>query len=595
MQAAWWRLLPRDDLVAPSLREIAAELERPSTRSELQALALAEDYPLAVVQRLRELGLQELFTGQALSTSYSLCGLNEVCARADGSLGITVGVNSLALLPVWIGGSEALRHHVAERVREGARASMLLTELEHGSNLARNAARAERGRRGPEGEFVPLPAGAEAGAAELYRLSGEKHLINGATHHELLITLARTQAADPDRSGPLAALADFSLLLVERDPSVEALPRWRTLPGQGADIAGVRFHGTLVPSERLIGREGEGLSLTQRTLIASRGGIGALAAGTAARAQELALEHARTRDVYWGPIVSLGAISGHLLRQELAALASAALSVRTAARVNAQGLDAASCTAAAKIACCVLAEEAVTEGRRVLAGRALLREHAYERLVRDVTLFPVFDGTTHLMLELLASRLSWAVDELDRPPADPQAILEQWRRIYAQAPRSLAQVLRQRPRPTATSLLGSAQALSLIGGVDARPLQGLTRALLEVVRALVGAGVWKQDQALRFQAAMSLALLEALTATLELADPERRIALGLDPQRLDAGDQRRARLTLAWLGGRVLGRVRELALSCDLLEPVRQLNELEVELRAGQSDLAREQRAVYSS
>lgn len=595
MHSAWWRLLPREDLLAPPLTGIATELERPATREELQALAHDETYPLPVVQRLRELGLQELFADEAYGTTWSLCALNEACARADGSLAITVGVNSLALLPVWIGGSEELRAHVAGRVRAGAAASMLLTELDHGSNLARNVACAERGTFGPGGCFVPLSG--EEGVAELYRMWGEKHLINGATHHELLVTLARTRTADPTRgAGPLASLADFTVLLVERGASVESLPRWRTLAGQGADIAGVRFNGTLVPSSRLVGREGEGLSLIQRTLVASRGGIGALAAGTAARALELTLQHARGRDVYGGPIVELGAISGHLLRLDLAALACAALSVRTCARVNALGLDAAACTATAKVACCALAEEAVTEGRRVLGSRALLREHAYERLVRDVTLFPVFDGTSHLMLELLASRLSLATDELEAPPADGSEQLAAWRELYGQGPRPLARTLRQRPRRTTTALLASVEALCLAGGeVDAAPLRGLTRALLEVVQKLVQSGQWKADQAVRFRAAMALALLETLFATLELADPGRRAALGIDAERLDPSDGRRARLVLAWLGGRVLRRVRELALSCDLgLAPLVGLQDLEVQLRAGEGELSRAQRAAYS-
>lgn len=592
MKSHWWRLAPWNDGPDPALVAISSELSRPETERELHELADQERYPAPVLARLRELGLAELFSDEARITTRTLCGLNEVCARHDGSLAITVGVNSLSLLPVWIAGSEALRAWVGERVREGAAASMLLTELDHGSNLARNQARAERG--GPAEPFTPLPPG--EGQATRYRLWGEKHLINGATRHELLVTLARTQAADPSRSGPLASLVDFSVLVVERDSSVEALPRWRTLPGQGADIAGVRFHGTVVPAERLVGREGEGLSLIQRTLVASRGGIGALAAGTAARALELALLHARTRDVYGSPIVGLGAIGDHLVRLDLAALSCAALSARTAGWVNALGLGAAHLTAAAKVVCCALAEEAVTEGRRVLGSRALLREHPYERAVRDVTLFPVFDGTSHLMLELLASRLAQAARELEREPDDAQAQLAALRQTYAQPARPLTEVLSQKARSAPTAYLAQARALTEAGVVDASPVVDLVRGLLQVVNGLIASGQWERDQALRFRAAMALGQLEALFAVLELADPARREALGLRADRLDPDDERRARLALAWLGGRIHRRVRELALGCELgPAPLRTLEGLEERLRRGEAVLAREQRASYAS
>ena len=65
-------------------------------------------------------------------------------------------------------------------LRGGGAAAMLLTELEHGSNLARTGTRAD-----PDGDG--------------YRLTGEKHLTNGGSRHDLLVTLARL--GDSDRFG----------------------------------------------------------------------------------------------------------------------------------------------------------------------------------------------------------------------------------------------------------------------------------------------------------------------------------------------------------------------------------------------------------
>src|SRR5258708_36510067 len=84
------------------------------------------------------------------------------------------------------------------------------------------------------------------------------------------------------------------------------------------------------------------------------------------------------------------------------------MSLKATAMTNACGVGAAHYTCAAKYACCLLAEELVTEGRQIHGGYALLTEHPYAALVGDVLLYGIFDGTSHLMLDQLQSRLTQA-------------------------------------------------------------------------------------------------------------------------------------------------------------------------------------------
>src|SRR6185503_2257377 len=109
---------------------------------------------------------------------------------------------------------------------------------------------------------------------------------------------------------------------------------------------------------------------------------------------------------------------------------------------NALGLGAAHYTAVAKLACCRLAEEAVDEGRRVLGARALLAAHPYSQLVRDILLYGIFDGTSHLMLEQIQWRLA---QESARPERDADT-LSMLREIYGAPPAPLPAILRQRAR-----------------------------------------------------------------------------------------------------------------------------------------------------
>ncbi|MBI3268962.1 MAG: acyl-CoA dehydrogenase family protein [Planctomycetes bacterium] len=563
---AWEALCPIPlftDEVLAGLREV---LDEPAVEEALARLDAAEEYPRVVLDRLRARGLGSVLAedesgepDRSRVTVYHICAMNALAARRDGTLAITLGVNSLALLPVYLAGSPEQLRRVFGRVREGAYAALLLTELDHGSNLLRNQASAGRGTLAADETFVPAPD--RAAPFTHYRLAGEKHLINGGTRHDLLVSFLRTQSHPPEQA--LAARNDFTLFLVERDATIGALPRWRTLPTRGADISGVRFRGTVVPASCVIGAEGEGFGLVQKTLIVSRGGIGALASGAASRAWELALAHARTRDIYGGPILKLGAIADHLARLRALDLLAAALSVKAVAMVNAHGLGAAHFTAAAKLACCALAEEAVAEGRHVLAGRALLEDLPYARLVRDVSLYGVFDGTSHLMLDQLQWRLAQLAAGHATPSADPAADAAA---AYARSPARLVEVLR---RPTTTLLTNPAAAARSLAArgrstLPLEPLEDLTRRLLEVVRALRSQKKWDPDQGLRFDAGGVLAGLEALLALAELADPGGRAALGLPAASVGPEHGASVRFAYGWYGARLVRRVRELALRAGL-------------------------------
>ncbi len=594
--STWRRLCPLGDWRDPVLEAVEECLAAPDTAAALERAVETGSYPAEVVAELQRRGLARLFAeapGDELSrvTAYHLSALNELAARYDGSLAITLGVNALALLPVYIGAGDELLAEVFGRVRRGAFASLLLSEREHGSNLTRNRARAEPGTLDGDGVFRPAGDGdgrSSHGPPSHYRLHGRKDFINGGARHQLLVALLRTADHGATDDGPLGAARDFTLFLVERGPGVEAERRWRTLPTPAADISSVGFAGVVVPATKIVGRPDEGFPLIQKTLSLSRGAIGALATGAAERAGELAFEHARRRDIYGGPILGLDAIADHLMRQAALERLAAAASLKSTAVTNALGLGAAYYTAVAKYVCCAAAEEAVDEGRRVLAAHALLVEYPYQRLVRDVLLYGVFDGTSHLMLE----QIQWRLEQLvaargtDRAAADPLAAAGE---IYRTPPRRILEVCRRPARPLMLSPEAGARALAeRPGSVPAEPLAEVAGGLLDLVGRLREDGRWEKDQGLRFTAADLLARLEAVLALVELGDPGRREALGLAPVEGGPpweGDQ--VRFAAGWSGALLAAVLRRLALSvgvepaADLAAAERELVALQAAARAG--------------
>jgi alkylation response protein AidB-like acyl-CoA dehydrogenase len=473
------------------LSSIAAWLDEPDTRSLLRRGQAEGRYPEQALAELHARGLARLFGPDA--TAWHLNALLAALARVDGSLAITVGVNALALLPIHLAATPRLRARVLQEVEAGAMAAMLLTEWSHGSDLLANATTAR-----PHGDgFV---------------IDGRKALINGGRRHDLLTVLARTRPPSPGA----AAYGDHTLFWIPRGPGIEALGRHPTLPTRGADISEVELRGVEVGRDQVIGAVGDGFSVVRRTLCLSRAGIAALAAGATAGMLAQALHHARTRELYGAPILELDAIADHVA--ELAELEAqcAAVSLRATAFANAFGTAAAPMTAVAKLVVPRLAERAADLGRRVLGSRALLEDHDFARFVRDVTLYGIFDGTQHVMLEELSFVLERIVRGRRLDDGDP---LARSRQAWTTGPRRLSEL--DAPRRSLRVLDPRRVADALAHGRFewSSALPALAHQLVRTYERLGGQRTTSL-QSIRFACAEASAWLDVGFACAELGDPQ---------------------------------------------------------------------------
>jgi alkylation response protein AidB-like acyl-CoA dehydrogenase len=568
--STWARFSPIDvtgDAVLTAVREFLA---KPETRAAIDGHEAAETYPQSVLDGLWDLGLADLFCdidgGEPKATAYHLTALNLLTSPHSGSLAVTVGVNSLALIAAYVGADDDQLKALIAHVRARHCSSMVLTELAHGSNLLRTEASAEPGHLDDKGTFVPRSDGEESEPTH-YRLRGEKHLINGGQEHGLFVVLVRTRPSAPEdddsERSPFAARAAHSVFWLRRDETTLGLERWATLPAQAADISGVRFNDTIVPATQRLQPEGEGFRLIQKTLVASRGGVAGLAAGTVSAARELAWTYASKREVYGPPIATLGGIADHLMRLDALDRLTAAASLRAIAWLNAAGAKSSPYTAIAKFSCCRLAEQGIEEARRVLGGRALLRQLPFERLSRDALLYGVFDGTSHVMLDELQGRLAaqirvWKAGAEHDTVADARA-------VYGTQPRSLRVALQGRGGTDPLPTVSHAHALAALpGDVDVTPLAELALALFQLSDSLMNTGAWPEDQGLRFTMAECYGLLEALLGLVELFDPQRRqFLMERDPTPRPL-DGMAYRFALGWFTGQLCSRLAEVQASATL-------------------------------
>lgn len=228
-----------------------------------------------------------------------------------------------------------------------------------------------------------------------YVINGRKWLITNSDFASHFIVFAKT--------GPDAGDRAVSAILVERGTpgfTIEPLPE--TMGCKGGQHGLLTFENVRVPTVNVLGEPGRGLEQMEQALEISRVFIAATALGTAERAFELSLEHAKTRVTFGKPI---GRRQG--VQRYLAEMATDIYALRHIIADAAEKWDRGLRIPAEASMCKLFGLEAV--GR--VTDRALLvhggigytRKHRIERLYRDARLNWLEEGTPTIQYMVTAN------------------------------------------------------------------------------------------------------------------------------------------------------------------------------------------------
>ncbi|MEV4874415.1 acyl-CoA dehydrogenase family protein [Streptomyces cyaneofuscatus] len=277
---------------------------------------------------------------------------------------------------------------------------------------------AQRGRYLPElctmeqlGSYCLTEPGAGSDAAALrtravrdgdhYVLTGTKQFISGAGATHLYIVLART-----GEDGP----GGISAFLVERDDeglsfgANEKKMGWNAQPTRQVVLDGVR-----IPADRLLGAVGEGFRIAMNGLNGGRLGIAACSLGGAQSALDRSLTHLADREAFGGRLLNAQA-----LQFRLADMATELAAARALVRQAAEALDR---KAGGAPELCAMAKRFATDTGYSVADRALqlhggygyLAEYGIEKIVRDLRVHQILEGTNEIMRVIVARSLTGAL------------------------------------------------------------------------------------------------------------------------------------------------------------------------------------------
>jgi alkylation response protein AidB-like acyl-CoA dehydrogenase len=377
------RLLPSPEAeqVVGVAREFAqAELAPRVAQAEADAA-----FPRDVFGRLGELGFlgvpyPEALGGGGQPYEVYLQILEEIAgAWASVGVGVSVHVMSCYPLATW-GTPEQQRRWLPDMLAGDLLGGYCLSEAEAGSDPAAMRARARR-------------------EADAYVVAGSKAWVTHGGQADFYTLFART--SDERSRG-------ISCFLTPGDaPGLSAQPPEHKMGLTGSTTATVDYDDVRLESDRLVGAEGQGLSIALQALDSGRLGIAAVAIGLAQSSLDQAVVYAKERRTFGKPIIDHQGL-GFLLADMEAAVSSARAVTLDAARRRDRALPFARQAAIAKLVATDAAMKVTTDAVQVLGGFGYTNDFPVERHMREAKVMQIFEGTNQIQRMVIARHLARA-------------------------------------------------------------------------------------------------------------------------------------------------------------------------------------------
>jgi acyl-CoA dehydrogenase family member 9 len=335
-----------------------------------------------VVRGLGERGLcglyvPEQYGGQGLSqTGY--CRVFETFSQVDASVSVVMGVHqSIGMKGIVLFGSDEQKERFLPDLAAGRKlAAFALTEPEAGSDAYHLQSRAVRQS---DGSWV---------------LNGEKRYIGNGSKAGVIVTFARAEVDGKDRH--------IALILTPDMDGFEVGERYDTMGLRGNDLRHLYYKDIRVPSENVLGEPGDGFQIAMEVLNNGRMSLGTGSVGAAKKFLDVAIEHVTTRRQFDRPLAEF-----ELVQEKIGWMVSFLFGLESMAYMTTGLVDAGVPDYSLESAICKVAgtEFLWYQGNRALqlaGGEGYLRDHPYERALRDIRVFPIFEGANDVLRAFIA-------------------------------------------------------------------------------------------------------------------------------------------------------------------------------------------------
>jgi len=230
-----------------------------------------------------------------------------------------------------------------------------------------------------------------------WEVSGTKAFISGGGYSDLYLVMCRT--GDDGPSG-------ISSILIEDGTeglsfgSAEMKMGWRSQP-----TAQVQLDGCCVPKDHLLGEAGKGFRYAMSGLDGGRLNIAACSLGAAQKALDKCMVYTSERRAFGEPLNKLQALQFKLADMEINLQASRALLYKAAWKLDQAAPDASKFCAMAKRFVTDHCFDVANDALQLHGGYGYLADYGIEKIVRDIRVHQILEGTNEIMSLVTARAL----------------------------------------------------------------------------------------------------------------------------------------------------------------------------------------------
>lgn len=337
-------------------------------------------FPIDVLSTAGNLGFGALYTrddvgGTGLGRVDSVL-IFEALAMGCPTISAYISIHNMCCWMIDRYGSEEQRQTWCPSLASfDKRASYCLTEPGAGSDAAALSTRARR-----EGDD--------------YILNGQKQFISGAGSSDIYIIMARTGEAGPKGISAFLVEAGTEGLSFGAN---ERKMGWNAQPTRTVVMENMR-----IPAKNLLGEEGRGFNIAMSGLNGGRINIAACSLGGAQAAFDATRGYMAEREAFGKALSEMPTLQFRLADMATKLELARTFLYRAAAALDAQAPDATILCAMAKRYVTDACFEVANEALQLHGGYGYLSEYGIEKIVRDLRVHQILEGTNEIMRLIIA-------------------------------------------------------------------------------------------------------------------------------------------------------------------------------------------------
>ncbi|MCC8935440.1 isobutyryl-CoA dehydrogenase [Bradyrhizobium sp. Arg68] len=340
-------------------------------------------FPVDVMREAASLGIGGIYikddVGGSAMTRFDAALIFEALATGCPTTSAFISIHNMASWMIDAYGNDTQRHKWLPKLcTMELLASYCLTEPGAGSDAAALRTRAVR-----DGDH--------------YVLNGQKQFISGAGDTDILVAMVRTGGDGP---------GGVSTLVIDgKTPGVSFGANERKMGWNAQPTRAVMFENAHVPVENRLGEEGIGFKIAMAGLDGGRLNIAACSLGGAQAALDKALAYMKDRKAFGKRLDEFQALQFKIADMATELEAARTFLWRAAAALDRKDPDASMLCAMAKRFGTDVGFEVANQALQLHGGYGYLSEYGVEKIVRDLRVHQILEGTNEIMRLIVSRKL----------------------------------------------------------------------------------------------------------------------------------------------------------------------------------------------